>query len=109
MAEQPSPKTQKRLKILGSDEVKALYALPQFTDDERQTYFLLTPPEESVLSQFGSIPSRIYFILQLGYFKARYRFFVFDMDDAKADAAYVQTRYFPNAKALHFKITKVIG
>ena len=51
----------KRLIVLEGDAVEALY---------------LSPKEKSVLDQLHSIKSRVYFILQLGYFKARQAPFV---------------------------------
>jgi Domain of unknown function (DUF4158) len=56
-----------RLKILGDDEIEALYGRPHFADDERLEYFALAPTEKAALEQLHSIKSRIYFILQLGY------------------------------------------
>ena len=64
--------TQKRLRILGDDEIQALYGRPRFTDDERLEYFALWPTEKAMLEQLHSIKSRIYFILQLGYFKSHH-------------------------------------
>jgi hypothetical protein len=78
--------TQKRLRILGDDEIQALYGRPRFTDDERLEYFALSPTEKATLEQLHSIKSRIYSILQLGYFKSHHMFFVFDLPDVEEDA-----------------------
>src|SRR4029453_1571257 len=69
MPDQATNTTQKRLRILEEDEIEALYERPHFTDEERLKYFGLSPTEKATLDQFHSIKSRIYFILQLGYFK----------------------------------------
>jgi len=53
----------RRLRILGEEEIDALYGLPHFTDEERLEYFSLTPPEKAALEPFHSIKSRICFIL----------------------------------------------
>ena len=66
----------RRLKILGQEEIEALYGRPRFSEEEREQYFALTPAEQKALDELGSIPSQITFILQLGYFKARRLFFV---------------------------------
>mgnify|MGYP003580979579 CR=1 FL=1 len=87
---------QKRLRILGDDEIQALYGWPHFTDDERLEYFALSPTEKASLEQLHSIKSRIYFILQLGYFKSHHLGFVFDLPDVEEDAQYIQTQYFPD-------------
>ena len=39
MEDQTTNTTQKRLRILGDDEIQALYGRPRFTDDERLEYF----------------------------------------------------------------------
>src|SRR6266487_4233108 len=99
--------TQKRLRILGDDEIQALYGRPCFTDDERLEYFALSPTEKSALEQLHSIKSRIYFILQLGYFKSHHMFFMFDLPAVEEDARYVQELYFPDLQLNVLDITKV--
>ena len=41
MTVQASNTEQKRLRILGDDEIAALYERPRFTDEERMEYFWL--------------------------------------------------------------------
>jgi hypothetical protein len=96
LQDQTANATQKRLRILGDDEIQALYGRPRFTDDERLEYFALSSAEKAMLEQLHSIKSRIYFILQLGYFKSHHLFFVFDLPDVEDDAQYVQGQYFPD-------------
>ena len=54
---------QRRLRILGDDEIDALYGRPRFTPEEREEYFALSSAESAALEQFHSIKSRIYAIL----------------------------------------------
>jgi hypothetical protein len=51
-----------------------------------------------VLDQLPSIESRVYFILQLGYFKACRMFFTFQPNEVDEDVRYVGERYFPDFK-----------
>ncbi len=96
IAEETTKKAaEKRLKILEADEIEAVFGLPVFDDDDRELYFSLLPPEKALLSQLHGYKSYIYYILQLGYFKARQQFFVFDQAQVSADANYVQRTYFP--------------
>ena len=88
--------TQKRLRILGEEEISALYAKPHFTYDERLEYFSLSLTEKATLERFHSIKSQIYFILQLGYFKSHHMFFVFDLPQVEEDARHIQGQYFPS-------------
>jgi TnpA family transposase len=98
---------QKRLRILGDDEIEALYGRPCFTIEEQMQYFSLAPREKAALEQFHSIKSRIYWILQLGYFKAQQLFFVFTLPEVEADVRYIQEQYFPHSQLTDLTITKV--
>jgi hypothetical protein len=81
------------LKILGAEEIEALYGLPRFTPDERAHYFELSAPEKEVLHELRSVKSRVYFLLQLGYFKAKHQFFVFDLAAIQEDVQYLLAHY----------------
>ena len=96
----------RRLNILGQDEIDELYGLPRFSDEEREHYFALTPSEEVALEELHSTPSNIAFILQLGYFKARHLFFVFIADEVAADLHDVAVRYFPDTAEPDCTISK---
>ncbi|WP_141550121.1 DUF4158 domain-containing protein, partial [Bacillus pseudomycoides] len=69
--------TKNRLKILSDDEIHRLYSRPIFTYQERVQYFTLSHVEKEVLHTLRSIKSKVYFILQLGYFKSKQLFFQF--------------------------------
>ncbi len=106
-AEKSSKAVTKRLKILEADEIAAVFGLPIFDDDDRAFYFSLLPPEKALLSQLHGHKSYIYYILQLGYFKAQQQFFVFDQEQVVVDANYVQRTYFPGHTLRDFAISKV--
>jgi hypothetical protein len=78
--------THKRLRILGDDEIEIRYGRPRFTQEERMEYCLLSREEKTVLEQLHSMISRLYFVRQLGYFKARHLFLVFDLPAVMEDA-----------------------
>jgi hypothetical protein len=107
MTVQAANPTQKRLRILGDEEIAALYTRPHFTDEERLEYFSLSPTEQAMLEQFHSITSRLYCLLQLGYFKARHMFFAFELPEVIDDARYLQQRYFPDLDLTDCTITHV--
>ena len=86
----------KRLIVLEGDEVEALYGRPSFTPEERVEYFALAAKEKAALDQLHSLKSRVYFILQLGYFKARRMFFIFELKDVAEDFRSVRDQYFPD-------------
>lgn len=97
----------RRLKILAADEIEVVYGLPIFDDEDRAFYFSLSPPEKAIFSQLHGKKSSIYYILQLGYFKARRQFFAFNLQQVMADAQYVQRLYFPDYALVDLAITKV--
>jgi len=99
--------TPRRLRILGDEEIAALYGLPHLTDDERLEYFALSPSEKAAMEQLHSLPSQIYFLLQLGYFKSHQMFFVFTFADVAEDTKYIQTQHFPHAILANVAVTKV--
>lgn len=85
---------QKRLKILSEDELKSIYGRPSFTYEDRCYYFSLSEPEKELLETLRSIKSKAYFVLQLGYFKAKHLFFTFDLHEVEEDLRYVLKEHF---------------
>ncbi|MEL6256250.1 MAG: Tn3 family transposase [Bacteroidota bacterium] len=85
----------KQLSILSQDEINNLYSLPKFDPESRANYFQLNEQETAAMKQYGRALTRLYFILQLGYFKAKTQFFVFDLEEVSSDSRYVSKHYFP--------------
>ena len=83
-----------RIHILTEDEIQAIFHLPDFTDDERFSYFSLTQTEFEVLNGQRSFASKLNFILQLGYFKSRHLFFNFEFSEVSADVEFIKAQYF---------------
>ncbi len=94
----------KRLHILDNEEIEALYGRPCFTVDDRTNVFTLTQPEKDLLASFTHIPIQLYFLLQLGYFKAKQMFFTFTFDDVVEDVTYLLERYFPETPLPELRI-----
>jgi len=83
------------LHILEIEEIARIYAFPDFTPDEREIFFILSTQERQQLSKFRGIASKVHFILQLGYFKAKHLFFTFNFEDRAVDTAFILAKYFP--------------
>lgn len=97
----------KRLYLLSEAEISDLYARPVFNRDEQQLYFEMNQNEWDALSQFGTIKTKVYFILQLAYFKAKNQFFNFAFDEVHSDVGYVLAKFFKKSnKILHGSITR---
>lgn len=95
---EPKPRnTQRRLQILGTDEIEAACGMPALNQEERIRCFSLSPAERAALNQLHTVKSKTCFILQLSYFKAQRQFFVFDSQTVSEDAQFVQELHFPNA------------
>lgn len=65
-----------RLYILNNQDFASIYERPKFNDSERRHFFVLSAPELHAvkLRPFNGreTSSKLYFILQLGYFKAKH-------------------------------------
>lgn len=96
----------KRLTILSQSELDLLYSLPKFNEEERAFYFTLNDQEITEVNYLRSLESQVYFILQLGFFKAKLILFSFTFSQAQEDVDYVLKRYFSNVKLSQKMITK---
>lgn len=88
----------KRIQLLPDAEIAELYARPVFNSVERELYFNLTDTERTLIADYADMNTRIYFILQLAYFKAKQQFFKFDFENVMDDVQYLITRYYSNTK-----------
>ena len=87
----------KRLSILTPSEQKDMYGLPIFNTTEKKHNFNLEDAEQEIIeTQIRGIESKVYYILQSGYFKVSYRFFKFKFSDVAEDVEYILKRYFPS-------------
>jgi TnpA family transposase len=84
----------KRIYLLPEAEIADLYARPIFNQNEQRLYFELTQAELDIMGQFGTIRTKVHFILQLAYFKAKNQFFTFTFDGIRGDVNYVLAKFF---------------
>lgn len=96
----------KRIKILSDNEIQTLYGLPEFTHEDQEKYFSLSRSEQEILEIFHYTQSKLYFILHLGYFKAKKLFFIFDIEDVEPDIQFIKQKHFPNTVIETTEITK---
>ena len=64
-----------RLQILSPEEYELLWGFPRFVQSDRDLFFTLTAPEREALEKRRSVRTKSHFLLHLGYFRARQRFF----------------------------------
>jgi hypothetical protein len=84
-----------RLSILTDAEIEDLYGLPRFTEDDRRLYFDLSPDEQKAAATYTPAIAA-HFVLQLGFFKARQLFFVYEEEDVRDDLNHIVKRHFPD-------------
>ncbi len=87
-----------RLRIISQNEIDGLYGIPCFSDEERKQYFGLSVTERNTLDELKTEKSKMAFLLQLGYFKARHVFPILSKEDVVADIEYLKKRYYPEVR-----------
>lgn len=88
----------KRISILTEAEIDELYALPTFTQKEREEYFSL---DEEILREIRSMRKMrppLYLILLIGYFRAKPVSLTLQFQDVQADLEYIRDTHFPGRK-----------
>jgi hypothetical protein len=83
------PPKAKRLHLLDAADGATLYDRTIFTDDERAHSFTPVPMELALMQTFTDPAVQAFFILQLGYFKAKQRFFTVALADIHADLQWI--------------------
>lgn len=91
-----------RIQLLSGSEVEDLYSRPEFNVHEQHLYFTLTQLEKDALTQFSNTKTCIFFILQLGYFKAKQQFFNFSLDDVRHDVQFITNIYYRGSSSVLF-------
>ncbi len=98
--EEDLPGRSRRGRILDDEDIAVLYDRPSFTDEERETFFTLSQAEQSHLETMEEGHVQLYFLLQLGYFHAKHRFFPFTFAAVATDVDYLRQRYLADVQDL---------
>ena len=85
---------EKRIFILNSSEEAELYARPNFSHQERDEYFYLDDESQVIVDGLRKRETKAYFILLLGYFRAKPVIHHFNFTDVETDLDYVCKKYF---------------
>ena len=94
-----------RLQILSPEEYELLWGFPRFTQSDRDLFFTLTVPERGAVEQCRSVRTKIHLLLHLGYFRARQRFFRFELPAVRDDVDYLRRRYFDNVAVADLSVS----
>ena len=95
---------QNRLSILTQSEIQNYFGIPRLTQEDREYYFELADNEVYLIDDNWRLNSKLYFVLQLGYFKAKRIFFNFDADAVADDVSHIIGTYFPYDIGHEFKV-----
>jgi len=83
-----------QLNILSEKERREIYNLPKFKKKQRFIYLEFSLPEQELVRKYKSPVTKVYFLLQLAYFKFKQQFFVFNLNQVSKDIVYLQEAYF---------------
>jgi Domain of unknown function (DUF4158) len=92
-----------RLALLTASEINDLFGLPRFTEQDRRLYFDLSTAEQEAI-QACTFPVAVHFVLQLGYFKAKQQFFVYEEKAVWEDLRHIVERHFPDKDLTRVKM-----
>jgi len=95
--------SQNTLRLLKKGEIEEIYSIPQIDENARSFVFSLNDAERKILSQLHTLTSKIAFILQLGFFRLKKRFYPLDELDQLEDLKeYVLDRHFSDYPSENF-------
>ena len=86
-----------RITLLSPPEIDELYNLPNFNTQDMEFFFSLSDSDHLLIAKYRTTKLKIYFILQLGYFRATHKFYNFKLEDVPTEVAYLATKYFDNS------------
>ncbi|MBT4520665.1 MAG: Tn3 family transposase [Halieaceae bacterium] len=95
-----------RLQALSPEEYELLWGQPVFSDSDRDLFFQLNSHEQQFLGQLRTVRTKAHFLLQLGYFRARQRFFPLDLAPVVDDLDHLSNRYLDGAAISTLNISK---
>jgi len=97
-----------KITILSANMIEEISGVPRFSEEERALYFAMDSEEQDIAYGHRSPESRLFFILQLGYFKAKKLFVTPTDDEIKEDIKFIGNRYFAGTSfPVNFEINRV--
>ena len=98
--------SKRKVYLLSESEISDIYDIPDFNKLEKEIYFTLDECERKILDSFKTQNTKTFFILQLGYFKAKHRFFQIKFDNVKSDVRYIAKKHFNNRQVIYHNINR---
>lgn len=94
----------KRIALLSDTAIDQLFNKPNFNSQDLELFFELSSSEHLLVENYKTIKLKIYFIVQLSYFRATQNFYSFNLHDVPKEVKYLSNKYFnPIKKAIQYK------
>jgi hypothetical protein len=90
--------SKKQINLLTDAEIEDIYSRPKFDDNERDYFFQLSEDEHNLLKKYSGIKSKVFFILQIGYFKALQQFYKFSLEEVVDDINFIIKKHYSTVK-----------
>lgn len=85
--------TKDRINLLSDAKINELYNIPNFTEQDIKLFFNLSNDDHAHLNKYRTLRNHIYFIIQLGYFRATQQFYSFNLEIIPKQVSYVYNLY----------------
>jgi hypothetical protein len=95
-----------RINLLPDVKINEIYNLPNFTEQEIELFFNLSKDDYVLLNKYRTLRNQIYFIIQLGYFRATQQFYNFDLEEISEQVSSIYHRYFDEPESLNTLVAK---
>lgn len=99
-------KTKSRINLLSNIQLDQLYTRPNFTQQEIECFFALESNDYNYLRKYRTLKNKIYFIIQLGYFRAKQQLYDFNLEEISQEVTYITNTYFNNADSIRNLVGK---
>jgi hypothetical protein len=98
--------SRKHLAILHQSEIQDLFGPPRLTIEEKRFYFTLNDLELKSFQSIRDRQQRCYFVVLLGYFKAKPVMLNIGFSDVRDDLDFVRAEYLPETNSIRQNLTK---
>jgi len=96
----------RRLNVLRKAEINELYSLPSFNHSDREEFFSMDESVKKFTYRLNKFEAKVYFVLLLGYFRAKPLIYDFSASEVTEDLEYVLNKYFNGKQLKQFKLSQ---
>ena len=96
----------KRLSILDTKDFEEIFVLPKFNHDDRTHFFSLNDRTRKYVNSLHKPSTKAYFLLLLGYFRAKQQFFEIDQSRCLQDLQYIRRHILNNVVVGNIEVSR---